>query len=103
MGGSWDQVREDWSFPSPPASHPQPLNMACCSRIVTLLLDYLEARLPRDTHEELDHHLRACSSCVAYLRTYRSTISLLHSVSEDDLPPELRMTLHAFLDQHGDN
>jgi hypothetical protein len=33
------------------------------------------------------------------VRTYRSTVSLLRSLHEDDLPPELRLRLRAFLDR----
>jgi anti-sigma factor RsiW len=77
--------------------------MPACSKILNLLVDYLEGRLPVETHAELDSHLSACSSCVAQLRTYKSTISLLHSLHEEDLPDELRMTLHAFLDRRASN
>ncbi|MBI1876511.1 MAG: zf-HC2 domain-containing protein, partial [Acidobacteria bacterium] len=70
----------------------------CCSEVVNLLADYLEQRLPSSTQRDLEQHLSGCSSCVAYLNTYRSTVSLLRSLSEDDLPPELRARLAAFLD-----
>jgi len=71
--------------------------MTRCSKVVALLLDYLEERLPGRTQADLDRHLAACPRCVAFLRTYRSTVSLLHSIKEEDLPPELRTTLRAFL------
>ncbi len=77
--------------------------MTGCSEIVDLLLDYLEGRLPPETHARLDQHLSSCPSCIAHLRTYRSTVSLLRSLAEEDLPPELRTTLHAFLDARRDN
>jgi hypothetical protein len=34
---------------------------------------------------------------VAQLKTYQSTVSLLRSITEEELPAELRCTLHAFL------
>jgi hypothetical protein len=37
---------------------------------------------------------------VAQLKTYESTVSLLRSVTEEDLPPELRLTLKSFLERH---
>ena len=77
--------------------------MSGCSRIVELLVDYLEARLPAGTQAELDRHLSACASCEAHLRTYRSTVSLVRSLADEDLPPELRTTLHAFLDRQGNS
>ena len=69
-----------------------------CSKVVSLLCDYLEHRLPADVHAGLEQHLAACEVCVRQLRTYQSTVSLLHSLREDDLPPELRLSLKAFLD-----
>lgn len=72
--------------------------MRQCSRIVSLLLDYLEHRLPPDVQTQLDRHLAACAVCMRQLRTYQSTLSLLQSIDEDDLPPELRLSLRAFLD-----
>jgi hypothetical protein len=51
---------------------------------------------------DLGPHLGACATCVKQLRTYQSTISLLRSLSEDDLPSELRYSLRAFIDTHSD-
>jgi anti-sigma factor RsiW len=77
--------------------------MTSCSRVVDLLLDYLEGRLPVAVQADLERHLSSCPSCVSSVRTYRSTVSLLRSIREDDLPPALRTTLHAFLDQRARN
>lgn len=73
--------------------------MPHCSKVVSLLVDYLEHRLPADVEASLDRHLAACQLCLRQLRTYQSTISLLHSIDEDELPPELRLSLRAFLDR----
>jgi anti-sigma factor RsiW len=73
--------------------------MPHCSRIVSLLVDYLEHRLPREVEASLEHHLAGCELCVRQLRTYQSTVSLLHSIDEEELPPELRLSLKAFIDQ----
>jgi len=67
---------------------------------VRLLVDYLERQLPPDVHAELDRHLSRCPRCLAQLKTYKSTVSLLRSIQEDDLPPELRCTLKSFLDRN---
>ena len=75
--------------------------MPRCSRVVELLVDYVEQRLPDARRVELEHHLAGCGSCAAALNTYRSTVSLLESLTEDDLPDELRMRLRAFLDRLG--
>jgi RNA polymerase sigma-70 factor (ECF subfamily) len=69
-----------------------------CSRIVTLLSDYLDGRLPSDICSDLEQHLRGCPECTAFVGTFRSTVSLLQSLNEDDLPAELRLRLKAFLD-----
>ena len=73
--------------------------MACCSDLTQLLLDFVEGHLPPDTHAALQQHLDGCSDCVAFLRTYESTRSLLRSLRETDLPPGLRARLRAFLDE----
>ena len=39
-----------------------------------------------------------CPRCVSQLRTYESTVSLLRSLREDELPPELRLTVKSFID-----
>jgi anti-sigma factor RsiW len=80
---------------------PQPKRK--CTEIVGLLVDFVEHHLPPDVHAELERHLAACPRCVAQLKTYQSTVSLLHSLHEDDLPQELRSTLKAFVDRNCDN
>jgi anti-sigma factor RsiW len=77
--------------------------MRRCSDVVALLADYLEHRLPTDVHTRLEEHLSACSTCVAYLKTYQSTLKLLGSLRDADLPPELRTRLQAFLDTRSRN
>jgi anti-sigma factor RsiW len=74
-----------------------------CTELVGLLVDFVEHHLPPDVHAELERHLAACPRCVAQLKTYESTVSLLHSLQEDDLPAELRCTLRAFVDRSGSN
>ena len=65
-----------------------------CSKIVDLLVDYLEERLPSGTREELSH----CSSCVTQLRTYQTTVSMLRGLCDEDLPRELRHSVETFLE-----
>jgi anti-sigma factor (TIGR02949 family) len=74
-----------------------------CTRVVDLLADYLEERLPADVRAELDHHLDGCPACLKQVQTYRSTVSLLRSLGDDDLPSELRSSLRAFLDRGSAN
>jgi anti-sigma factor RsiW len=69
-----------------------------CGSLVKLLADYLERRLPPEVRAELDAHPTRCPQCVTQLRTYESTVSLLRSLDDDDLPPDLRLTVRSFLD-----
>ena len=74
-----------------------------CNDLVGLLADFVEHHLPPQEHAALERHLAACPRCVAQLKTYKSTVSLLRSIKEDDLPPELRCTLKAFVDRNCGN
>jgi anti-sigma factor RsiW len=72
--------------------------MGCgCGSVVKLLADYLERQLPAPLRAELDEHLQRCPRCVAQLRTYESTVSLLRSLRDEDLPPELRLSIKSFI------
>jgi anti-sigma factor RsiW len=71
-----------------------------CTDIVALLADFVEHHLPAEIHEQLQAHLTRCPRCVAQLKTYESTVSLLRSIREEDLPEELRSTLKAFVNRN---
>ena len=64
-----------------------------------LLVEFIEGELPPDVHADLERHLAKCPGCVSQLKTYQSTVSLLRSITEEDLPTELRWTLKSFLDR----
>jgi anti-sigma factor RsiW len=68
-----------------------------CTDLVGLLADFVEHHPPPAVHADLEKHLARCPRCIAQLKTYESTVSLLRSIHEEDLPPELRCTLKAFL------
>ena len=69
-----------------------------CPRLVALLSDYIDGRLPADVRNDLEQHLGGCSECTTFVDTFRSTVALLQSLKEDELPEELRLRLKAFLD-----
>ena len=69
-----------------------------CSRLVALLSEYLEGHLPDHLRRDLEAHLSGCKECSAFVGTYQSTVSLLRTLKEEDLPEELRVRLRAFLD-----
>ncbi len=66
--------------------------------IVSLLSDYLDGRLPADVRTELEQHLGGCTDCATFVESFRSTVTLLQSLTDADLPEELRVRLKAFLD-----
>jgi len=74
-----------------------------CNDLVALLVDYVEHQLPPEVHVRLEQHLARCPSCLTQLKTYQSTVSLLRTIKDDDLPPELRCTLKAFLSRNCSN
>ena len=77
--------------------------MKRCNELVGLLADFVEHQLPRDIHERLERHLAACPECVLQLKSYESTVSLLRTIRDEELPPELRCTLRAFLHRRCNN
>jgi len=77
--------------------------MPRCPDVLALLADYIEGRLPAGRCRALEHHLAGCSRCESALDSYRATVGLLRSLTEDDLPPELRLRLRAFIEKCSDN
>ena len=74
-----------------------------CGNVVRLLADFIEGQLPPEQQADLRQHLARCPRCVAQLKTYESTVSLLRTIKDEDLPPELRCTLKSFLDRNCQN
>jgi anti-sigma factor RsiW len=73
--------------------------MGCgCGSVVKLLADYLEKQLPSPLVQEFEAHLSSCPRCVAQLRSYQSTVSMLRSLRDEELPPELRLRVKSFID-----
>ena len=66
--------------------------------VVRFLADYLEQHLEPETRQALESHLARCPRCVTQLRTYESTVTLLRSLTDDELPADLRLTVRSFLD-----
>ena len=69
-----------------------------CPHLVSLLSDYIDGRLPADVRRDLEQHLGGCPECTTFVDTFRTTVALLQSLNEDDLPEELRLRLKAFID-----
>ena len=71
-----------------------------CQDLVGLLADYVEQQLPPAVHASLERHLAACPRCVTQVKSYESTVSLLRTIRDDELPAELRCTLKSFIDRN---
>jgi anti-sigma factor RsiW len=74
-----------------------------CGSVVKLLADYLERQLPAALRAEFEAHLAKCPRCVSQLRSYESTVSMLRSLHDDDLPSDLRLTVKSFIDARCQN
>jgi anti-sigma factor RsiW len=77
--------------------------MKRCTDVLRLLADYIEGRLTPERCLALERHLEGCAKCQTALSTYRQTVGLLRSLTEEDLPKELRLRLRAFLDKGSEN
>ena len=74
-----------------------------CNDLVGLLADFVEHHLAPDVHADLERHLARCPRCLTQLKTYESTLSLLRSIKDDDLPSELRCKLKSFVERNCSN
>ena len=68
-----------------------------CRQIAELLGDYLDGSLPRATQELIDFHIDGCAPCVAFLNTYRGTVSAARKLPDVPIPTELKNRLLAVL------
>lgn len=71
--------------------------LTCKDFILDLLIDYLDKTLSPDAAQDLDRHLRACPSCVAYLNTYNKTRELIGRAVQTEMPEEMKTRLRKFL------
>jgi anti-sigma factor RsiW len=55
-----------------------------CRELADFLMDYLNEDLPDDVRAAFDRHLALCPNCVAYVKTYRTTIELGRRAFADD-------------------
>lgn len=68
-----------------------------CRRIAELLADYLEGTLPKRTVELLEWHIDGCPPCVAFVNTYRGTVTATRALRNVEIPSELKTRLLAVL------
>jgi anti-sigma factor RsiW len=58
-----------------------------CREFTEFLHEYLFGELPDLERAEFEKHLAECPWCVRYLDSYRKTIRLAKSASEEEPPP----------------
>jgi anti-sigma factor (TIGR02949 family) len=68
-----------------------------CKDAIEILGDFLDQTLTSDVAAQLTQHLKDCSPCVAYLKTYRRTRELVGRAGRVEMPAELRARLRRFL------
>ena len=61
-----------------------------CQKLVELVTDYLENRLPNGTRLRFEAHLAECSGCRTYLAQMLQTIRALGRLSTESIQPEAR-------------
>ena len=71
--------------------------MITCREMVDLLSDYVDGHLERALARRLKAHLRGCSECTAFLRTFRTTQALTKEAACQEMPAELKVRLRSFL------
>lgn len=68
-----------------------------CRELIGFIADYLDGALDPIARDAFELHLERCSSCLAYLASYRVTLRLAHDASCDavvaDVPEELVRTI----------
>lgn len=71
--------------------------MITCRELIEVLLDFESGELAAEPREHVERHLEHCSSCVAFLETYRLTIKLSRRLPRPALPVALKQRLEAIL------
>lgn len=69
--------------------------MITCRELVDLLSDFVAEELPSTQRESVEYHLRLCSSCAAYLESYRVTTQIVRQLPRLPLPTRVAQQLRA--------
>lgn len=62
-----------------------------CREFIEFLMSYIDEELPADQRSEFERHVRMCSSCAAYLESYKKTLALERELCADcgDVPQDV--------------
>jgi predicted anti-sigma-YlaC factor YlaD len=75
----------------------QRLSPKTCKEITDLLSNYLNNSLQPQVRRQLEEHLKMCPDCVAFLKTFRKTVSVAHALRAEAMPKNVRRNILAFL------
>lgn len=64
-----------------------------CRQIAELLGDYIDGSLASHLRDLIDFHIDGCQPCVAFMNTYRGTISVTRTLPSTPIPAELKHRL----------
>jgi anti-sigma factor RsiW len=68
-----------------------------CAQVTELIRDYLQGELPPDITASFEEHLRRCTDCMAFLKTYRQTVHEVQSLRYEDIPQDMQIRVRQFL------
>ncbi|MGE5444282.1 MAG: anti-sigma factor family protein [Ignavibacteriales bacterium] len=68
-----------------------------CERVASLIMDYLNGELGRETTLAFVEHLSVCPDCIAFLNTYKKTIQSTQSLRYEDIPSETEKRVREFI------
>ena len=69
-----------------------------CKQIVKLLSDYIDGECISSDRILIESHLADCPDCIAFVNTFRKSISMAKSLKYVDIPEDLRVRLHRVLE-----
>jgi predicted anti-sigma-YlaC factor YlaD len=70
-----------------------------CEQLTAFIADYLAGDLDAETTLAFEEHLLGCSECISFLNTYRTTIDVVRSLRNEDIPPEMQDRVRRFFDR----
>jgi hypothetical protein len=70
-----------------------------CNELVELVTAYLDESLDLETRSRFDMHLLECDGCENYLQQFRTTVSTVGKICDDEIDADFRdRLLNAFRD-----
>lgn len=68
-----------------------------CEDLVSIIIDYVEGSMDPRLREEFERHIGDCSSCFAFLETYKKTSKLTKDIKCHEIPADVQDRLKSFL------